>query len=263
MRFDYRFAENEPLLRKRLAILAEDYAMEYDLELYDESAPATRRMAVFVSKEDHCLFDLLYRQRKGELRCEIPLVVSNHETLRPVAEQFGVPFAFVPMDRSLPRDERKAVQEAQVVALLEEAQVDVVVLARYMQILTDDFCSKFKTINIHHSFLPAFAGAKPYHQAHQRGVKCRRRHGALRHGGARRRPHHRAGGHADHPSRFHHVSHMRNSREERRTDSPLKQNRTMVRKGREMERVALARAVRYEFENRVCRFKNKTVVFEE
>ena len=172
MRFDYRFPENEPLLRKRLAVLAEDYDMEYDLELYDESAPATRRMAVFVSKEDHCLFDLLYRQRKGELRCEIPLVVSNHETLRPVAEQFGVPFAFVPMDRSLPRDERKAVQEAQVVALLEEAQVDVVVLARYMQILTDDFCSRFKTINIHHSFLPAFAGAKPYHQAHQRGVKC-------------------------------------------------------------------------------------------
>lgn len=127
-----------------------------------------RRMLVMVSKQDHCLLDLLYRHSLGELAVEIPVIVSNHEDCRPIAESHGIPFIHLPIT-----PETKAAQEARLLELIVEHSIDVVVLARYMQVLSDDFCSAMsgRVINIHHSFLPGFKGAKPYTQAFDRGVK--------------------------------------------------------------------------------------------
>lgn len=126
------------------------------------------RMAIFVSKYDHCLYDLLLRHRSGELRCDIPLIVSNHRDLQYVADAFGIEFKYVPVTP----DNRMKAEDKQLV-LLENYRIDFVVLARYMQVLSSSFINSFKNkiINVHHSFLPAFKGAKPYHQAHSRGVK--------------------------------------------------------------------------------------------
>ena len=126
------------------------------------------RMAVFVSKFDHCLWDLLLRHRAGELRCDIPIIVSNHEDLRPVADFFGVPYQVVPKTI-----ENKFAAERKEFEILESHKIDFVVMARYMQVLSEDFLSRYenRVINIHHSFLPAFEGAKPYHRAFERGVK--------------------------------------------------------------------------------------------
>ncbi len=123
------------------------------------------RALVMVSKESHCLRDLLYLNELGELKVEIPLVISNHEDLRQLVESHGVKFMYLPGD--------KKAQEAEITKQIQELKIDFVVLARYMQILSADFCNKLpgKIINIHHSFLPGFKGAKPYHQAHERGVK--------------------------------------------------------------------------------------------
>ena len=127
-----------------------------------------KRVAIFVSRTDHCLYDLLLRHRSGELACDIPLILSNHEELAPVASQFGVPYRVFPIS-----PETKPAQEAAQIALLEQDGIDLVVLARYMQILSSEFIERFahRIINIHHSFLPAFSGGRPYQQAHERGVK--------------------------------------------------------------------------------------------
>jgi formyltetrahydrofolate deformylase len=126
------------------------------------------RMAVFVSKFDHCLWDLLLRHRAGELKCDIPVIISNHEDLRQVAEFFGIDYRVVPKT-----NENKYAAEKQEFEILEGNQIEFVVMARYMQVLSEDFLSRYenRVINIHHSFLPAFEGAKPYHQAFERGVK--------------------------------------------------------------------------------------------
>jgi formyltetrahydrofolate deformylase len=123
------------------------------------------RALVMVTKESHCLRDLLYLNELGELKVEIPLVISNHEDLRQLVESHGVKFMYLPGD--------KATQEAEITKQIQELKIDFVVLARYMQILSAEFCNRLpgKIINIHHSFLPGFKGAKPYHQAHERGVK--------------------------------------------------------------------------------------------
>ncbi len=123
------------------------------------------RALVMVTKESHCLRDLLYLNELGELKVEIPLVISNHEELRQLVESHGVKFMYLPGD--------KATQEAEIIKQIELLKIDFVVLARYMQILSAEFCNRMpgKIINIHHSFLPGFKGAKPYHQAHERGVK--------------------------------------------------------------------------------------------
>lgn len=127
-----------------------------------------RRALIMVSQYDHCLVDLLYRRDAGELPLDIVGIVSNHEVCRPIAERHGVPFHYLPVT-----PETKGEQETQVLALVEELGVDLVVLARYMQILSDSACAALsgRVINIHHSFLPGFKGARPYHQAHARGVK--------------------------------------------------------------------------------------------
>ena len=126
------------------------------------------RALVMVTKESHCLRDLLYLEELGELNVEIPLVISNREDLRSLVESHGVNFLYLPIT-----SETKAAQEAEILKKIDELKIDFVVLARYMQILSEDFCNKMpgKIINIHHSFLPGFKGAKPYHQAHERGVK--------------------------------------------------------------------------------------------
>jgi formyltetrahydrofolate deformylase len=131
-------------------------------------AQARMPMLIMVSKFGHCLNDLLFRHASGALRVSIPLVVSNHPDFRQMVEGYGIPFVHLPVDKT-----NKAAQEARVLELVREHEIELVVLARYMQVLSDEFCKALegRIINIHHSFLPSFKGAKPYHQAHERGVK--------------------------------------------------------------------------------------------
>ena len=138
---------------------------KYSPTLHIRPTSQRPRALIMVTKESHCLRDLLYLNELGELKVEIPLVISNHEDLRQLVESHGVKFMYIPGD--------KATQEAEITKQIQELKIDFVVLARYMQILSADFCNKLpgKIINIHHSFLPGFKGAKPYHQAHERGVK--------------------------------------------------------------------------------------------
>lgn len=151
-------------IEERLAPTVAGLAGELRVRREDQQ----RRALVMVSKFDHCLIDLLYRVRTGELPIDVPLVVSNHPDLRDVVEREGIEYVHIPVTA-----ETKPEAEAQLTALVEAHDVDVVVLARYMQVLSDDFCGRHpaRIINIHHSFLPGFKGAKPYHQAWERGVK--------------------------------------------------------------------------------------------
>ncbi len=213
-------------------------ADRFDMQVSLSYADYKPRIAIFVSQYDHCLYDLLWRHQSGELRCEVPLVVSNHETLRPIARQFGIQFQHVPITR-----ETKLAQEQKELELLSEHNVDLVVLARYMQILSPEFTAKYpyRVINIHHSFLPAFIGGKPYHQAHERGVKLI---GAT--------AHYATANLDEGPIIEQDV--IRASHKDDPAD--------LVRKGRDVERAVLGRAVRWHIEQRVLVWGNKTVVFE-
>lgn len=153
----------EVAFRERFAPLAESRSMEWEFS----STERRTRVAILVSKTSHCLYELLIKHRDGELDCEFPVIVSNHPDLAPVAAQFGIPFKVVDTSKG------KADYEADVQSILETYRVDLVVLARYMQILSGDFTARWagRVINIHHGFLPAFKGAKPYHQAWFKGVK--------------------------------------------------------------------------------------------
>ena len=215
------------------APIAERFGMQWRLRFSDEIP----KVALFVSRQAHCLYDLLARWKTGELRADIPLVVSNHADLGDVARAFGVDF------RHLPLTDGKASQEAAARSLLDEYGIDVIVLARYMQILSSDFVSAYpeRIINIHHSFLPAFAGARPYHQAHERGVKII---GATAHYVTAELD---AG-----PIIEQDVARV--SHRDRVVD--------LVRKGRDLESIVLARAVHRHFEHRVVVYGNKTVVFD-
>jgi formyltetrahydrofolate deformylase len=197
-----------------------------------------QRVAIFVSRYDHCLYDLLWRHRAGELPCEIPLVISNHPDLEPVAAQFGVGFRFFPIDAA-----SKAEQETRERELLEAERIDLLVLARYMQVLSAEFVSHYpgRIINIHHSFLPAFMGGRPYHQAAERGVKLI---GAT--------AHYATTDLDEGPIIEQDV--IRTSHRDAVAD--------LVRKGRDVERAVLARAVRWHLEDRILVYGNKTVVFE-
>ena len=215
------------------APLARRHGMDWKASYTD----APKRMAVLVSRYDHCLIDLLWRWDAGELEAEIPLIVSNHPDLASRAEVYGIPF------HHLPVGENKAQQEAEMLGLLDEHEVDFVVLARYMQILTPKFVSAYpdRIVNIHHSFLPAFVGADPYKRAHDRGVKTI---GATAHYVTEDLD---AG-----PIVHQDVAHVTH----RDTVYDL------VRLGREVERRVLARAVRWHLEDRVLVDGNRTVVFE-
>jgi len=195
------------------------------------------RMAILVSKQDHCLVDLLYRHQSGELASEIPCIVSNHPDSQAIADFYGIPFFRVSVDK----DHRQAA-EREVRAQLERHHVDFVVLARYMQILSTEFVSAYpmRIINIHHSFLPAFIGSKPYHRAFARGVKLI---GAT--------SHYVTEGLDDGPIIEQDV--VRISHRDSVED--------LVQKGRDLEKVVLSRAVRWHIENRILVYGNKTVVF--
>ena len=151
-------------LRDEFAPLAERYAMHWQLR----PAAAPYRTLIMVSKDGHCLNDLLFRWRNGALRVEVPAVVSNHRDLEPLVTSYGVPFHHVPVTAATKPD-----AEARLREIIEQERIDLVVLARYMQILSDGLCERLagRAINIHHSFLPSFKGARPYHQAFDRGVK--------------------------------------------------------------------------------------------
>ncbi|MBL0312726.1 MAG: formyltetrahydrofolate deformylase [Holophagaceae bacterium] len=195
------------------------------------------RIAIWCSRQDHCLLDLLWRYTAGELRAEIPFILSNHRDLEPIAAQFGIPFRHVPVTHA-----SKSEAEAQSLTLLKEHRVDLVVLAKYMQVLSDDFLRSFPSVmNIHHSFLPAFAGAQPYHQAHARGVKVI---GATAHYVT---PELDAGPIIE--QEITRVSH-RDTVED------------LIRKGKDVERLVLARAVRLHLQHRILAYGNRTVVFE-
>jgi formyltetrahydrofolate deformylase len=213
--------------------LAEPRQMTWSLHFTDQR----QRLALFVSKESHCLYDLLSRQESGELDAEIPLVISNHETLRPAAQRFDVPFHRIEVTK-----DNKTDAESQQRALLKEHGVDTIVLARYMQVLSDNFASDFanRIINIHHSFLPAFPGAKPYHSAHARGVKII---GAT--------SHYVTGDLDEGPIIEQDVIRVTH----KHTIGDL------IRQGRDLEKIVLARAVGWHVQRRVLAFKNRTVVF--
>lgn len=197
-----------------------------------------KRVALFVSEYDHCLYDLLLRHRSGELDCEMAAIMSNHRTLAPVAAQFGIPFHYSPKTK-----ETKLEVEARELELLAELEIDLVVLARYMQILSTEFVARYseRIINIHHSFLPAFVGGKPYHQAHERGVKLI---GATAH-------------YATEVLDEGPIIEQDVVRSSHRDGVP-----DLIRKGRDLEKVVLARAVRWHLDDRILAYGNKTVVFE-
>jgi len=213
-------------------------ARQHNIDWHISYTDAPKRMAVLVSKYDHCLMDLLWRWEAGELDVKIPLVISNHPDLRMSVEHYDVPFYHQPVMK-----ESKAQQESTMLGLLNEHKVDFVVLARYMQILTPRFVSAYpnRIINIHHSFLPAFVGADPYRQAHERGVKII---GATAHYVTEELD---AG-----PIIYQDVTHV--THRDAMDD--------LVRVGREVERRVLARAVRWHLEDRVLAYVNRTVVFE-
>lgn len=153
-------------LRRKIDALMDGLGLDADWELFfSDDVP---RMAIFVSKYDHCLYELLLKHRMGELKCDIPLIISNHPDLAYIGKTFGIPFECIEVTK-----ESRAKKELEELALLKKHDVDFIVLARYMQVLGPDFISKYenKIINIHHSFLPAFEGADPYRRAFERGVK--------------------------------------------------------------------------------------------
>jgi formyltetrahydrofolate deformylase len=220
-------------LEQAIGELAERMQMRWHLAYADR----IKRMAIFVSRTDHCLYDLLLRHQAGELRCEIPLILSNHPDHKRVAEQFGIDFHVFPITV-----ESKREQEDRELDLLAEHGIDLVVLARYMQVLTGEFLDRFEgsIINIHHSFLPAFSGGRPYHQAHERGVKLI---GATAH--------------------YATVDLDEGPIVEQDVIRASHRNEVedLIRKGRDVERSVLSRAVRWHLEDRVLVYGNKTVVF--
>lgn len=220
------------LIGPAFAAIAQPLQAQWQLHFSDP----VPRLAIWVSKQDHCLNDLLWRQRSGEFQAEIGLIISNHETLRDVAEQFKIDYHYVPISK-----ETKAEQEAKQLQLLQDYRIDLVILAKYMQVLSADFIEKFpKVINIHHSFLPAFAGANPYQRAYERGVKII---GAT--------AHYVTADLDEGPIIEQDV--VRVSHRDEVHD--------LIRKGKDLERMVLARAVRSQVQNRVLVYGNRTVVF--
>jgi formyltetrahydrofolate deformylase len=229
--FDFDLAQ----FAERFAPVAHDFRMDWRLA-HSSDRP---RVAIFVSKYDHCLQDLLYRYQSGELRCEIPLIISNHPDNQRIADFYRVPYFVVPVTK-----ENKGEAEQKQISLVREHKCNLVVLARYMQVLSNEFIATLGSqdvINIHHSFLPAFVGSKPYHQAFQRGVKLI---GAT----------------------AHYVTQVLD-------DGPIIEQNVvriyhrdtiddLIQKGRDIEKLVLSRAVRWHVENRILLYGNKTVVFQ-
>ena len=228
------FNLSEDTFGASFSLIATKFNMQWQLKLSQHKA----RVAIMVSQYDHCLADLLHRHKSGELACEIPLVISNHNDTMRLVEFYGVDFHYLPVTK-----DTKSQAEAAQFKLFADYNIDLIVLARYMQILSPDFVARYpqRIINIHHSFLPAFIGAKPYHRAFERGVKLI---GAT----------------------AHYVTEMLDEGPIIEQDidriSHRDQVEDLIQKGRDLERSVLAKAVRWHIENRILLYANKTVIFD-
>ncbi|MDO4186118.1 MAG: formyltetrahydrofolate deformylase [Bacteroidales bacterium] len=213
------------------------YGQKYDMHFRLYFSDQKPRMAIFVSKMSHCLYDLLARFSAGEWDVELPLIISNHEDMRPVAEMFGIPYYCLPITK-----ENKAEQEAKEFQLLQENGVTFIVLARYMQVISEEMIQHYrhKIINIHHSFLPAFIGAKPYHAAFERGVKI-------------------IGATAHYITTELDAGPIIEQDVVRITHKDTIE--TLVNKGKDLEKIVLSRAVQKHIERKILTYKNKTVIF--
>jgi len=228
------FALDANTFRLKFKALADEFEMHWEL-MYTRELPA---LAIFVSRYLHCLVDLLHRFSIGELKCGIPLIISNHNDARPLAEFHAIPFHHIPVQAA-----NKPEAERMQWELLEQNGIDVIVLARYMQVLSPDFVARYphRIINVHHSFLPAFSGGRPYYGAFERGVKLI---GAT--------SHYVTDALDEGPIIEQDVARI----------SHRDQVEDLVQKGRDMERIVLARALRWHLDHRILCFKNKTVVFD-
>ena len=228
------FNLDEAAFERAFAPIASQFNMVWQLKLSQHKT----RVAMMVSQYDHCLADLLQRYKGGELDCEISLIISNHKDTESLAKFYGIDFHYVPVTK-----ETKAEAETAQFKLFDDYQIDLIVLARYMQILSPAFVSRYpqRIINIHHSFLPAFIGAKPYHRAFERGVKLI---GAT----------------------SHYVTEDLDEGPIIEQDiarvSHRDQVEDLIQKGRDLERVVLSRAVRWHIEHRILLYANKTVIFD-
>jgi formyltetrahydrofolate deformylase len=223
------------LIAPAFSAISQPLKGNYEIHFSD----AMPRMAIWVSRQNHCLLDLIWRQQAGEFLAEIPLIVSNHPDLEPIANQFGIDFHYLPITK----DNKQAQQQRQL-ELLDEYKIDLVILAKYMQIISPEFIDKFSSqniINIHHSFLPAFVGANPYHKAYERGVKIIGATG-------------------------HYITAELDAGPIIEQDVVRVTHRDnvddLIRKGKDLERIVLARSVRHHLQNRVLVYGNKTVVFD-
>ena len=213
-------------------------AQKFEMQWRLARSNSRPKMMILVSKYDHCLVDLLYRHKSGELLCDIPLIISNHPDNRPIADFYGVPYVTIPVPK-----EGKRQAEEKILLLIQQHKPDFMVLARYMQILSSEFVNQYpqRIINIHHSFLPAFVGARPYHQAFTRGVKLI---GAT----------------------SHYVTEVLDDGPIIEQDVVRISHRDslddLLQKGRDLEKVVLSRAVRWHIDNRILLYGNKTVVFD-
>ena len=213
------------------------YAQKYGMSFRLYFSDVKPRMAIFVSKMSHCLFDLLARYTAGEWNVEIPLIISNHPDLQHVAERFGIPFHLFPITK-----ETKEEQEKKEMELLAKHKVNVIVLARYMQVISEKMIDAYpnRIINIHHSFLPAFVGAKPYHAAFERGVKI-------------------IGATSHYVTTELDAGPIIEQDVVRITHKDTVQD--LVNKGKDLEKIVLSRAVQKHIERKVLAYKNKTVIF--
>jgi formyltetrahydrofolate deformylase len=214
-------------------LVAQRYKMQWQLHFTDRKP----KMAIFVSKMSHCVYDILQRYMSGEWEVEIPFILGNHENLKYIADRFEIDFHCIPISKA-----NKKEQEAKEIELLKKYEVDFVVLARYMQILSDDFVSQFpnKIINIHHSFLPAFKGAKPYHAAYGRGVKII---GAT--------SHYVTADLDEGPIIVQHVNSV----------SHKDSIKDLIRKGKNLEKMVLSEAIWLQLQHKVLPYQNRTIVF--
>jgi formyltetrahydrofolate deformylase len=237
MRVEWDLAEFRTPIEQfadQFAPIVQRFQMRWRLEL----SSIRPKLALFVSKYDHCLADLLYRHQSGELDCDVPLIISNHPEAEPIARFYNIPFHHVPVPRGA-----KAEAEIRQLALLKQHAADFVALARYMQILSPDFVAHYpnRIINVHHSFLPAFSGARPYHHAYQRGVKLI---GAT--------SHYITAELDEGPIIEQDVTRI----------SHRDQLEDLIQKGRDLEKVVLSRAVRWHIDHRILVYGKKTVVFD-
>jgi formyltetrahydrofolate deformylase len=223
-----------PQFASKFSPIAEKFSMHWRLAISSHRP----RVAIFVSRFDHCLVDLLYRQRNGELACDFPLIISNHPDAKRHADFYGINYHHIPVTKENKRD-----AEARELELLRANNIDLIVLARYMQVLTSDFIGRYpqQIINIHHSFLPAFVGGKPHQQAYDSGVKL-------------------IGATAHYVTEILDEGPIIEQGVTRITHRDSLDD--LVEKGRDLEKVVLSRAVRWHIENRILLYANKTVIFD-